>query len=619
MSFRTRLTSFFVLIVVLPIIAVGALVLRLLSDSADGKADARAAGVAAVAGNLYASQEALAAADARTVAGELSAVRLGQLRPRLAQLSAEAGLARIEVSLGRHKLADVGSRAAIAPGVAHLVLPGGPQLRVAVSAITAQDFVRQLASSSVGVVIRQHGVTLAASPAAARRVRLPGQGDVTVAGNSYRAAVQLAPGFGRHQVEVHILSSRASTDNALTGDRLLTIAGAVLFLLLAFGFSVRASRELHRQLSRFLEAARRLGRGDFSAPVPVEGEDEFAALGREFNRMSAQLEQRLRELSQERARLRESVARIGQTFAANLDREGLLRLALRTAMDATQADFGRISVRSDPEAPLEEVVREGDLSGLEPGVIAAEEAGLAGGNSGEADGEVGALTLTLGRMSPSGRVRGMITVARRDSRFSEDDRELLLSLASQATLALENVELHFQVRRQAVTDELTGLVNRGRFDTLLAAEMEQVRRYHHAVGLIMVDVDNFKSVNDTYGHQQGDLVLKHVARVLRETSREADTAARYGGEEMALILPHTDLEGSYAIAERVRSTVEGLAITRLDGEGVLRITASAGVAAMADGDAADLIAGADAALYQAKRTGKNRTVRAAAQATNLQV
>ena len=101
------------------------------------------------------------------------------------------------------------------------------------------------------------------------------------------------------------------------------------FLLLAFAFSVLAARELQSQLGRFLQAARRLGGGDFSSPVPIEGHDEFAALGEEFNKMSSQLATRLEELQQERARLRESVRRIGQTFASNLDRPALLEVALQ--------------------------------------------------------------------------------------------------------------------------------------------------------------------------------------------------------------------------------------------------------------------------------------------------
>jgi diguanylate cyclase (GGDEF)-like protein len=129
----------------------------------------------------------------------------------------------------------------------------------------------------------------------------------------------------------------------------------------------------------------------------------------------------------------------------------------------------------------------------------------------------------------------------------------------------------------------------------------------------MLDIDNFKQVNDAYGHLQGDLVLREVARVLRQSSREIDEPARYGGEEMAVALPQTDLEGAYQFAERVRRSVEDLALPLPSGDGVLKVTASFGVASLAAADHADkdaLVAAADNALYEAKRMGKNRTVRA---------
>jgi diguanylate cyclase (GGDEF)-like protein len=215
------------------------------------------------------------------------------------------------------------------------------------------------------------------------------------------------------------------------------------------------------------------------------------------------------------------------------------------------------------------------------------------------------------------RNHGLITVVREGERFSDADRDLLRSLAAQATLALENVDLHLQVSRQAVTDELTGLANHGRFQELLGAEIEQVRRYQYPVGLIMLDIDDFKSINDTYGHQQGDVVLKRVARVLIDSSREVDYPARYGGEELAVILPHTDLEGAYAIAERIRVAIESLRVPRIDDRGGLRITASVGVATSDEANKDLLIAEADAALYEAKRRGKNRTVRAPVGAANV--
>jgi diguanylate cyclase (GGDEF)-like protein len=150
---------------------------------------------------------------------------------------------------------------------------------------------------------------------------------------------------------------------------------------------------------------------------------------------------------------------------------------------------------------------------------------------------------------------------------------------------------------------------------MLEGEVARSQRFDQGLGLVMLDIDNFKQVNDTYGHQQGDVVLRDVARVLRETSRAIDLPARYGGEELAVVLPGTDLEGAYDLAERVREGIEALEFPLEDETGerrVIKITASLGAAALGDGieDMRELVAAADAALYRAKRAGKNQTVRA---------
>ena len=611
MSFRARLFIFFVLIVVVPIVAMGVLMFRLINDSQQGKADARAGGLAAAAASVYQAESGLARGDAETLARALGPLRGSALTARFSALARQAGLARATLTVGSSTLANVGYRTAIAPGEAVLVQSGARRrILVTVSELTASQYARELTAPGVAIVVREGRRVLGASLPAAQAASLDDAGKVTVDGRGYRAVGQDFPAFGHTRVTVAVLSALSATSATLAGSRAVAAVLIIAFLLLAFAFSMLASRALQARLRGFLQAARRLGTGDFSSPIKVEGNDEFSALAEEFNSMSGELSRRLDELSRERARLREAIRRIGHTFASSLDRTALLELALKTAVDAVQASGGRVSATSDNGGPFAETIREGSLGGLEDSVGQAERAALADGGFGEeqvAGVSVAAVTLGV----PDGRPHGVIVVVRRGRSFTDDDLEVLRSLGAEAALALENIELHFQVRRQAVTDELTGLANHGRFQELLNSEIEQVRRYHHPIGLIMLDIDDFKAVNETYGHQQGDAVLRSVASVLRENSRDADSPARYGGEELSLILPHTDLDGAYAIAERIRVAVEGLRVPRTADEGILRITTSVGVTASSAGDKEALVAEADAALYEAKRRGKNCTVSAA--------
>ena len=330
------------------------------------------------------------------------------------------------------------------------------------------------------------------------------------------------------------------------------------------------------------------------------------------------VEPRLKELTHERRRLHESIRRTGQTLASNLDRPGLLEVALNTAIDAVHASGGRLVTSASPEAPLTDIEVIGSLAGLERQIEDAERTALQDGSIGESRaGQVFLASVALRPIDREGRLYGLITVGRHGRPFTDEERDLLRLLAAQATLALENVDLHFQVRRQAVTDELTGLGNYGHFQERLLTEAEQVKRYGDPVGLLMLDLDDFKSINDTFGHQQGDAVLKGVARVLRESCREADSPVRYGGDELAVILPRTPLEGAFAIGERVRLAIENLRIPRLDGLGPLKVTASIGVSASLEGDKEALISDADSALYAAKRCGKNRTAKPQSKPANV--
>ncbi len=162
-----------------------------------------------------------------------------------------------------------------------------------------------------------------------------------------------------------------------------------------------------------------------------------------------------------------------------------------------------------------------------------------------------------------------------------------------------------RVESLAITDPLTSLFNRRRFESVLANELKRAVRYRHQLSLMFIDLDRFKDVNDTFGHQTGDIVLKQAAQIIRKSVREVDTAARWGGEEFVVLSPNTTTENALRIAERIRSSFEAYVFDGLEGR---RLTTCVGVAGTSPSiDTQDkLINAADMALYEAKNNGRNR-------------
>jgi diguanylate cyclase (GGDEF)-like protein len=312
-----------------------------------------------------------------------------------------------------------------------------------------------------------------------------------------------------------------------------------------------------------------------TAPVLVL----LAIFARDRSMRIDQATARLDELERERARLQGTIRRVGEAFAAKPDRKTILALLVDTAVDALQADWGRACEGDD------EIVRGGERP--------------AGCRIERPLGDGGALT-----------------IARRDRPFTRQEEELVGYLAGQGAVSLENARLHAELYRQATIDELTGLSNHRRLQQALDEEMARSRRFPAPLSLLILDIDDFKSVNDTHGHLQGDLVLREVARAVREHCREVDEAARYGGEELAVMLPGTRLEGAYRAAETIRRAIDDLRVPLSTG-GVLRVTASFGIAELDRERMSknELIAAADTALYEAKRRGKNRVIKAKLVAT----
>ena len=203
---------------------------------------------------------------------------------------------------------------------------------------------------------------------------------------------------------------------------------------------------------------------------------------------------------------------------------------------------------------------------------------------------------------------GIICIAHtRTNAFSLEDTRLLDLLSNNSVIAIENGLLHKKIEELAITDELTGLNNYRYFKESIHREMMRSSRYNLIFSLLILDIDNFKLINDTYGHPKGDEVLSCLAKIIRSNfHREIDILARYGGEEFAIILPQTTRESAYIVTENMRREVE---------KGIFKqtglpkpVTVSCGIAQYPeDGKIEDkLIKSADTALYTAKNSGKNR-------------
>ncbi|MBI2891045.1 MAG: diguanylate cyclase [Nitrospirae bacterium] len=195
----------------------------------------------------------------------------------------------------------------------------------------------------------------------------------------------------------------------------------------------------------------------------------------------------------------------------------------------------------------------------------------------------------------------------RAGRFSEADRQRADLIGQVLATVLMNAHLHQRVRELSTRDPLTGLVNHLHLHRALYFELMRSLRYARPFSCVMMDLDHFKRVNDTYGHVVGDAVLRQVSGIIRETVRDTDVAARYGGEEFALILPETGLEGAMVLSERLRVRIAAHPVA-LD-ERNLVVTASFGVASFPLSKIvhmSQLLRHADQALYEAKRRGRNR-------------
>jgi diguanylate cyclase (GGDEF)-like protein len=281
---------------------------------------------------------------------------------------------------------------------------------------------------------------------------------------------------------------------------------------------------------------------------------------------------------------REALELVGDALAATHNPRVLLPVVLEVITEATGALGGQVF------AAGEEVAWVGVIGRSQSDVVSVPLASSAEGET------------TLRLHPPAGG-------------FEEEKVRLAERLAAQAAVALENARLHDVVQRQAITDDLTGLVNRRRFKEALEAKVERARRFGDPLAIILADLDDFKRINDLFGHHVGDVVLRSFADSLRSHVRDVDLAGRIGGEEFAILLSGTEASEAATVAERMRDSLGGLRLAASDGQAV-HMTSSFGIAQLGTGDSADdLLRAADEALYRAKSQGKNRIAKSANAAT----
>lgn len=545
-------------------------------------------------------------------------------------------LASCEGELSAPVLAGTTTGVVLRPGVPSR--PGAVRVTVAVSVQGAwlQHALRDLESGAV-VALVAGGEVLASS----RDGLDPGVRDFALAVAADTADDDgVRRGSGRlgyaQQLEPESAIVTVVVDDA---PARLPLAGlTLLVVLLLCAVTVGLARLLVGRiidpLVALAEATERVVAGDLETRVPAQaqGDDEVGRVGRSVTRMTVEMRHYLQALERSRDELRDNLERLGEALSATHDLDSLVQVVLESAVAAVDARAG-VAYIAESNGPLTLVAAQGfeDLDiavarrvvpgrGL-LGKVAS--SGLAvRGRMAAGPGELEPGELQPGDEDPTGcdllavplrggnRVSGVLVLLDRTdgTPFTAEHEDEIRALAGQAGIAVDNVLLHRETERLAITDPLTGLWNFRYLSMSLAREIERASRFERSLAVLMLDIDHFKAINDTYGHATGDEVLREFSvRVLQET-REVDILARYGGEEFVLALPETTTEGARQLGERIRTSVADLPFPGPEGSGGIPVTVSIGIAAFPEHGAspATLLRSADSALYAAKRGGRNR-------------
>jgi diguanylate cyclase (GGDEF)-like protein len=339
----------------------------------------------------------------------------------------------------------------------------------------------------------------------------------------------------------------------------------------------------------------------------------------------------------EKARVEQGkLYRAVQALSAALDEDGVVEAGIAAAHEMAGLDFAIITRTAEEGDPMHTVRAVRCAEGIEldhlPGLSFAPNSGLVSSAvkmrvSLPYRGEFDAAThLVLTKEHPLPAVPSLVVLplvsgertlgtlvlgARRRGAFGDTVRSLLEVLASHLAVSLANAGMVKQLEQLATTDGMTGLYNKRTMLELGAQKIEAAQRFNQPLSVLVTDIDFFQKVNDTYGHDVGDEVIKGLGRILKDTKRATDIVSRFGGEEFVVLCDHTDTQGAHLLAERVREALGAMVFQ--SSLGPFSVTCSIGVASWPQGDGSweSLFKAADEALYESKRGGRNRTTMAA--------
>ncbi|HVE76865.1 MAG TPA: diguanylate cyclase [Actinomycetota bacterium] len=494
------------------------------------------------------------------------------------------------------------------------------------------DFVSQLSRQSgfqTTLLINEEAIASTIEVGGAKQFKIDvdpaeeGRLETTVGGQTLYAAIsQIDKGI---PVKKAALVVSRSNENVLSTQETLRTTGIVLLVaavVLAVVLGFLLAGVLSRPLREVAEGANAISAGRYDHMIRVRGRDEIGQVAASFNAMTARLSAHITQLEDSKEELKEAFTRFGEILRSTHDRDRMLEMVLDNSMATLGATRGALMLTSGRHLEVSMVrnIEGGDFDlDVAKGVAGyVAEAGESLRFPMEDDPEFtnsanpDYRTVISVPLYSYEKVIGVLNLydKEKEEMFTAEDLSTMSSLADHAGVAIENVLLHEEAQRLAVVDPLVGVWNRRYFVRALEQEIDRSKRSGRPFCLLVFDIDDFKSFNDTYGHQTGDSVLIELAARVQNVIRNVDVFARYGGEEFVLLLIETDLAGGLKTGEKVRSTIADGPFRVSTVEQPLPVTVSIGVAVFDEHGAESkmLIDAADIAMYAAKAEGKNRVV-----------